>query len=187
MSLPCYFDPTPYLATPQGVAFINAVTFVLDKEGGLTPDGGYVDDPQDRGGETKFGISQRAFPHENIADLTIDDAVALYYAHYWLVASCNDLPDPLSLAVFDAAVQHGVRAAIKMLQEVVGVVADGIYGPKTHKAVYAKDDEYLLAAYHLRRSRFYARIVKKNPSQSRFIEGWHNRLSDCLEAAWELA
>ncbi|WP_153448460.1 glycoside hydrolase family 108 protein [Vibrio algicola] len=176
----------PFNTRDYSLSFCHALMFVLEKEGGLTADGGYVDDPQDRGGETKFGISQRAFPHENIADLTIDDAVALYYAHYWLVASCNDLPDPLSLAVFDAAVQHGVRAAIKMLQEVAGVVADGIYGPKTHEAVYAKDDEYLLSVYHLRRARFYARIIKKNPTQSRFIEGWHNRLSDCLEAAWEL-
>ncbi|MFV0448017.1 MAG: glycoside hydrolase family 108 protein [Vibrio sp.] len=176
----------PFNTRDYSLSFCHALMFVLEKEGGLTADGGYVDDPNDNGGETKFGISQRAFPHLTISDLTIDDAANIYYQHYYLEAQCENLPVPVALAVFDAAVQHGVRAAIKMLQEVAGVVADGIYGPKTHEAVYAKDDEYLLSAYHLRRSRFYARIVKKNPSQARFIEGWHNRLSDCLEAAWEL-
>ena len=55
---------------PYSLAFQHAIHFVLDKEGGLRPDMGYVNDPKDRGGETKAGISKRAYPNEDIKNLT---------------------------------------------------------------------------------------------------------------------
>lgn len=173
-------------------AFCHAVEFILIAEGALYPNGkptprlGYVNDPRDLGGETKFGISKRAFPKRDIKSLTIDDAVRIYHTHYWKPAYCHQWPAAVALFVFDSAVQHGAHTAIRMLQEISGSKVDGKVGPKTRQAVCGSDVEYLCARYGLRRARFYARIIKKNTTQVRFIEGWHNRLVELIDRAWEL-
>lgn len=172
--------------------FCHAVKFILTKEGALYPNGtpkpdlGYVNDPDDPGGETKGGISKRAFPSINIKALDLDRIVRLYYTNYWKPAYCQEWAGPVALYQLDSAVQHGATTAIKLLQEISGTKADGKVGPNTRAAVHGSDVEYLVARYGLRRSRFYARILKKNYSQTRFIEGWHNRLVDVTNSAWEL-
>ena len=95
--------------------FETAVDFVLTAEGGL------VDDPSDPGGLTNFGISQRAYPHLNIRELTIADAKALYRKDYWDRCSCGKLPHAIALVVFDAAVNQGASASIRMLQRSLNV------------------------------------------------------------------
>jgi lysozyme family protein len=169
--------------TPE---FCHAIYFILDIEGGLKADGGYVIDPDDLGGETKYGISKRSFPNRDIKALTIDDAVRLYYSNYWKPAYCQEWAGPIALYMLDAAVQHGTTLAIKMLQEISNCKPDGKVGPNTRASVHACDVEYLCARYGLRRARLYARIIKNNTSQGRFIEGWHNRLVQLTDAAWEL-
>ncbi|MGD8172156.1 glycoside hydrolase family 108 protein [Vibrio sp. TRT 21S02] len=176
----------PFNTEGYSEEFCHSVLFILTVEGGLRDDGGYVNDPADTGGETKFGISKRAYPDVDIKNLTIDDAVAIYYKDYWLKAKCEEWAGPISLIQFDSAVQHGPIKAIKLLQEISGVHDDGIVGPATRKAVQSHDVEYLSSRYLLRRGRYYARILKKNPSQGRFIEGWYNRLVHVMNAAWEL-
>ncbi len=169
--------------TPE---FCHAVHFILKMEGGLRADCGYVDDPLDAGGETKFGISKRAFPRIDIKNLTIDQAIRIYHTNYWNPAFCHEWSGSVALYAFDSAVQHGVINAIKMLQEISGCKADGKVGSKTRAAVHNCDVEYLCARYGLRRGRFYARILKRKSSQGRFIEGWYNRLVHLTDAAWEL-
>lgn len=182
-----YFSTAGY--SPE---FCHAVRFVLIEEGALNLDGtpkpdlGYVNDPKDKGGETKGGISKRAFPNVDIAALTLDGMVSLYHRYFWKPAYCQDWPASIALYTFDAAVQHGVTNALLMLQEIAGTKADGKVGPATRNAVNSADKEYLCARYGLRRARFYARIIKNDTSQTRFIEGWHNRLVSLTNAAWEL-
>ena len=182
----------PFSTTAYSPQFCHAVTFELIKEGALNSDGtpkpdlGFVDDLADTGGQTKGGISQRAFPHLDIASLSLDQIVRIYHARYWRTAHCASWPPAVALCLFDAAIQHGSITAIKLLQEVSGCKADGKVGPKTRLAVTSIDQEYLLSKFFLRRARFYARIIKKNTSQVRFIEGWHNRLADLLNVAWEI-
>lgn len=172
--------------------FIHAVRFILIEEGALNQDGtpkpnlGYVNDPKDAGGETKGGISKRAFPNLDIATLTLDKIVSIYHTYYWKPAFCAQWSGPVALYTFDAAVQHGVTNALLMLQEIAGTKADGKIGPATRAAVNGCDVEYLCARYGLRRARFYARIIIKNITQGRFLEGWHNRLVSLTSAAWEL-
>lgn len=180
------FNPTP--------AFKHAVTFVLGKEGG------YVNDPTDRGGETKFGISDKrdgvadgltdvngdAKPDTRIKDLTLEQASQIYFRDYWYPAYCSDWPDGISLLVFDAAVQHGVKKAISLLQSAAGVAADGIVGPKTKSVVLNADQEWLLARFLVYRSRYYADIIKSNPAQGKYLNGWFNRLDSVANAAWEV-
>ena len=103
-------------------------------------EGGYVHDYRDPGGETKFGISKRAYPTLNIKDLTLDDAKTIYLADYWNAFDGDLLPDSARLMVFDCAVNCGVTAAKKLLQRAVGVKDDGIIGPKTKQAISNTDD-----------------------------------------------
>lgn len=102
-------------------------------------EGGYVNDPADRGGETKFGISKRAYPALNIAALTLADARAIYRRDYWDLCRCDLMPEPLAFAVFDLAVNAGRHAATKDLQLALGLIPDGVLGPDTLAALHACD------------------------------------------------
>ncbi|ELW7372138.1 TPA: glycoside hydrolase family 108 protein [Yersinia enterocolitica] len=175
-------------------ALLHAIAFVLGSEGG------YVNDPTDKGGETHWGISDKrdgladgmtdvngdGKPDTRIKDLTLDQATQIYYRDYWYPSYCPDWPDGISLLVFDSAVQHGVKKALCLLQEAAGVVADGIVGPKTTAAVISADPEWLLTRYLLRRSRYYADIIKSNSSQAKYLNGWFNRLDAVANACWEV-
>lgn len=122
-------DPVPGVsAAAASPVFQRAVAAVLVSEGG------YGNDPNDRGGVTKFGISQRAYPGESVANLTEDRARALYWRDYWLAARCDVLPPALAVMVFDAAVQHGVVSAVRLLQHVLNTEIDGQLGPITRAA-----------------------------------------------------
>lgn len=76
-------------------------------------EGGYVNDPKDSGGETKYGISKKAYPYVDIPNLTIEQAKQIYKKDYWDRCKCDYLPDALSVAVFDFAVNSGINRAIK--------------------------------------------------------------------------
>ena len=94
-------------------------------------EGGYVNNPHDKGGVTKYGISKKAYPNEDIENLTLDRAKEIYYRDYWTRCKCDNLPDSLSIAVFDFAVNSGIKTAIKKLQIALGITADGIIGNQT--------------------------------------------------------
>lgn len=94
-------------------------------------EGGYVNDPNDSGGQTKYGISKKAYPDLDIKNLTIAQAMEIYHKDYWDRCKCDYIPDALSVAVFDFAVNSGVKTAIKKLQIALGVKADGIIGNQT--------------------------------------------------------
>ena len=117
-------------------------------------EGGYVNDPDDPGGETKFGICKRSYPNEDISNLTIDRAKEIYRRDFWLKAKCDKYPDALSVAVFDYAVNSGVKRAVKDLQFALGVPADGAAGNQTIGAVNSKPVRPVLEAYIDRRLNF---------------------------------
>jgi lysozyme family protein len=77
-------------------------------------EGGYVNDPNDPGGETKYGISKRVYPNEDIPNLTLDHAKDLYHRDYWLPAGCDALAYPMDVIVFDTAVNQGVSVATQV-------------------------------------------------------------------------
>ena len=106
---------------------------------------GYVDDPDDPGGETKYGISKRSYPGEDIAGLTLDRAMEIYKRDYWDLCRCDELPDGVDFLVFDAAVNSGVHRSVQWLQEAVGATMDGVLGPRTLAAV-ASLSSFLVAA-----------------------------------------
>lgn len=83
----------------------NALKFTLFYEGG------YSNDPNDPGGETKYGICKRDHPAVDIKNLTVNQAEAIYRTDYWVPAGCDDIPDPLDMVIFDIAVNQGVGRA----------------------------------------------------------------------------
>jgi len=103
-------------------------------------EGGYVWDKNDPGGETKYGISKRAYPNEDIKNLTLDRAKFLYKRDYWDAVDAESMPGAARLMVFDCAVNTGVGMAKKLLQRAVGTKDDGIIGPKTRAAISATPD-----------------------------------------------
>lgn len=101
---------------PMPPGFARAMVFVARWEGG------YVNDPNDPGGETKYGISKRSYPQLDIANLTEAEAKAIYERDYWQASGADGLPWPLSLVVFDSAVNAGVAKARGWLQTSAGSV-----------------------------------------------------------------
>lgn len=112
-------------------AFDTALEFTLKIETGGDPNGGYNDRPTDRGGPTKWGISQRAYPQLNIKDLTRSDAREIYFLDYWEVARCDQFDDAVAIAHFDCAVNSGPGNAAKILQRAVDADDDGVIGAAT--------------------------------------------------------
>lgn len=110
-------------------------------------EGGYINDPRDPGGETKFGICKKSYPNEDIKNLTYERARDIYHRDYWLKAKCDKYPDALSVAVFDYAVNSGVKKASKDLQAALGVTVDGIVGNQTIGAANTKPVRPVLEAY----------------------------------------
>lgn len=94
-------------------------------------------DPDDKGGTTRFGISQRAFPAEDIEGLTEARARELFRQHYWHPIKGDELPELLAVAVADCAFNQGLGTAIRVLQESLRAEPDGVIGPKTLAAVRA--------------------------------------------------
>lgn len=163
------------------MTYPKALAFVLAAEGG------YVDDPADRGGCTNCGITQRTFSawlasndlvETHVREITGDEVADIYRSHYWDAAHCDDLPDALAFVHFDAAVQHGPGQAAKFLQAAVGVVADGAIGPATLAAASRADVATSVRRYIDRRHAFYDALVARDRTQGRFLKGWLNRLTN---------
>ena len=134
-------------------------------------EGGYVNDPADPGGETKFGISHRSYPDIGIKALTLDQAKDIYRRDYWQAASCDSMPERIGHLVFDCAVHHGVKTAIKLLQRALRVADDGEFGPVTRGQLLARDTNEtadLLMAHRL----FF---MASCPAYSTYRVGWVKR------------
>lgn len=117
-------------------------------------EGGYVNDSRDSGGETKYGISKRAYPNVDIKSLTLEQAKEIYHRDYWNRCKCDVLPDYLSVAVFDYAVNSGVKRAVKDLQKALNIPADGVVGNQTIGASNTQPPYKVLKEYMDRRLNF---------------------------------
>ena len=139
-------------------------------------EGGYVNDPRDPGGETKFGISKRAYPYADIKNLTLNDAKAIYRKDYWNRCHIDDLPDSVRFDMFDTAVNSGVATAIKMMQRAVGVKPDGVWGPNTTAAVQRVSEYDLDKKF----SGYRLMYLTDLPVWPSFSKGWVRRVASNL-------
>lgn len=153
-------------------AFDYALAVVMHHEGG------YVNDERDAGGETKYGISKRAYPDLDIKNLTEKEAAFLYYKDYWLKAKCDKLPDGLAMFHFDTAVNMGVHAANRLLQKALRVEVDGVIGPVTLKAVDRLRHD-LLSRYAMLRISKYSDMAAFKV----YKNGWIRRVMETFEAS----
>jgi len=145
------------------------IKFTLDAEGG------YDNDPDDPGGETKYGIDKRSHPDVNIKELTIDEAKDIYFTEYWTKFKCEQFSKPVGEVYFDCCVNTGSKQSNKFVQRAVGTEADGIIGPKTLAAVQAKDPNILANAIIGQRQKFYEDLAYNKASLKKFLKGWTNR------------
>ena len=146
--------------------FDLAILTVLRNEGGL------VEDPADPGGLTNYGISQKSYPSLDIRSLTRAQAMEIYLRDFWKFDGILD--QPIATKVFDATVNMG-HTAIKILQRILGVPDDGVYGPTTEKAVNVTNPGVLLGRFRTALVDHYEAIVTANPSQAKFLDGWLRR------------
>lgn len=143
----------------------------------LGHEGGYVNNPADPGGETKFGISKRSYPGEDIKNLTEARAKQLYLRDFWGPAGCDTVPDTLRFDLFDTAANSGVKAAIKLLQKTVGETQDGVLGPLTLQAVQSMDQKRLRARFNANRLEFLTTL----PNWVAAGKGWARRIAANLK------
>lgn len=156
----------------------------------LKDEGGFSNHPQDGGGATQWGVTHdelsrwRGYPvsEEDVKGLTLPEAEEIYKAWYWDTLNLDLVKSQLvGELLFNFGVNMGVVTIAKMAQDILGVVKDGKVGPKTLSAINSSTEDFpknLFKAVQIR----YVRIVKNNPSQLVFLEGWINRTHRFL--AW---
>lgn len=155
--------------------FEKAFEYVIENEGG------YVHDPQDSGGETKYGISKRSYPSLNIKELTLEDAKEIYHRDFWLKGKFEEITDiNVAIKLFDLSVNVGMTQSNRLIQRAlrsVGevVTEDGIIGPITLAAVNKSPTRELLAALKSEAAGYYRLLAQANPGQKKFLNGWLNR------------
>jgi len=155
----------------------------------LRLEGGYVDNPADPGGATKYGITQRAligvrsrlYGHPlpaSVADLTADQATLIYQTVQWHDIAGDYLPAALACVMLNSAVNQGTPTAIELLQTMLGVVVDGIMGPNTVAAVHRWASPYDPAQSIAEEfcAHMAARYARLDTSEDQFELGWYRRL-----------
>jgi len=162
------------------LAFEKAFMFILKWEGG------YVNDPDDPGGETKYGISKRQYPDLDIKNLTIEQAKEIYWKDYWLRGKCDKieaLSQRLAFLHFNYCVNTGISRAGKFLQKALrrsgfDVVVDGLIGQKTLEFLENSNRDLVYEAYNNQATLYYTRLVQKRRILRKFYFGWMNRVTD---------
>lgn len=149
----------------------------------LRPDveGAYSNHPADKGGETMMGITV-AVARANgyigpMKDIPVWLVHKIYEKNYWKPAKCDLMTENLSIVMFDSAVNHGVSGAAKLLQKTFDLVEDGIIGPKTLGCTMIADNDDVNKYLDVREERF-KEIVKNDPTQGVFLNGWLRRVNN---------
>jgi uncharacterized protein (TIGR02594 family) len=176
------------LPIPGATSFDRGLAHVLAMEGGWT------DDPHDPGGPTNFGVTLATFAAHNKIDVTAQTFAdlkadlraispstvrAIYFERYWQACRAEQLPPPLALMHFDAAVNHGVGGAARLLQRALDVESDGDIGPLTRAAAAARPILGSLESYAAQRRARYRSLGHF----WRFGRGWLARVDATLAAA----
>lgn len=167
----------------------------------IVREGGYVDHPADRGGPTKYGITQRTLATyrgrpvsvSEVKALEKSEAANIYRTTYLTAPELDRIKDPYVMVLaFDCAVNHGPQRAVRWLQQLVGVVDDGILGPISEVAINTYEPVRLYYRLAAKRIRFFGNIVSNDREldrakkagfnlQAEFAAGWNNRVADFVE------
>lgn len=147
-------------------------------------EGGYTANPNDPGNwtggsigsgtlkGTKYGISAAQYPNVDIQNLTLQGAEELYVPDYWNPIQGDNLPLPVAMVAFDAAVNSGVGRSIQWLQAAAGAYQDGVLGPNTLAAIQNANVQTLVNEALSQRMLFLSNLS----SFSNFGLGWTRRV-----------
>jgi lysozyme family protein len=176
--------------TAKGSTFEDCLTLVLGAEGG------FANDPRDRGGATKYGITIHTLGDwrrsktpdaqvtvEDVRALEVDEAKEIYRSRYWNVMRCDDLPKGVDLLVFDFGVNAGPGRSARILQDVLGVHQDGSIGPVTINGFNTCPVDKVIREFSAKRLEYYRSL----PDFATFGAGWTNRTNSMLEAALRMS
>lgn len=157
------------------MTFDEAFTELLGHEGG------YSDHPDDPGGKTMWGVTEKVARAKgytgDMKDLPVEFAkTKVYKPDYWDKVRADEVPAPIRYALFDAAVNSGPAQAIKWLQRTVGVADDGKFGPKTLEAVLKADPE----AVEARMLGYRLMFMTDLGNWRSFNRGWAKRIATLL-------
>ncbi len=177
-------------------------------------EGGFVDDPDDSGGATKYGVTLGTARRlgldkdddgdvdvRDVRALTRQDAASVFLRHYFEQPKIEQLPEILWPSVFDMYVNAGGRA-VKILQELLGqmghqISVDGVIGPQTTaaaQAAAAAAPNHLADAYGIARRNFYFRLADQRPKSRKFARtrsgekgGWIRRAEEFISPRYHLS
>lgn len=156
--------------------FNRALKILLEQEGG------YSDHPADKGGKTMYGITERVARehgyHGPMVALPLATASMIYHAEYWQAVKAEDMPWPLSMYVFDCAVNQGPGVAVRLLQAALDTIQDGVFGPTT-KRLAADSTPWHAARFMAMRANRYV----NSGQYMTFGTGWMTRLFEVAEKA----
>lgn len=170
-----------FLATPTfKYTFYIAMNFDTAFHKLLGHEGGYVNHPNDPGGETNWGVTIAVARQHGytgpMKDLPVETAKDIYKKMYWDAVKAEELPPVLRYATFDAAVNSGVAQAVRWLQRAAGVTTDGLLGPKTLEAIHSMSPESLMSRMIGHRLEFMAGLS----NWPAFGRGWSRRIASLL-------
>jgi lysozyme family protein len=132
------------------------LTFAIDMTFVFKWEGGYVNDPNDPGGETNFGISKRSYPNVDIKNLTRQAAQEIYQRDYWNRISGDNLDPSLACAALDTAINMGVSRALQFINQ------------------SNKDWKQFIQL----RKDYYNNLAASKPTMQKYLKGWLNRVND---------
>jgi lysozyme family protein len=144
----------------------------------LKSEGGWVNHPSDPGGETNLGVTKAVWeeyvghPVKTMKNLTKDDVAPMYELKYWRPCYCEVLPRGLDFVVFSMGVNAGPGRSVKLLQQSIGCVPDGVIGPRTRELISTSNSATLIAKFSETRREYY-RSLKTFPI---FGKGWLARV-----------
>ena len=164
----------------------------------LVREGGFVNHPDDRGGPTNHGVTQATLSDylqrdasvQDVKDLDIDTARDIYKKRYYQGPKIDLLPEPIQPFIFDCAINHGPRHAIKFVQKICNesgfgqLSEDGLMGSKTAAGAdqcCKEMGKWMFLTLIQERKQFYLEIVVNDSSQKTFLKGWMNRANSFLE------
>lgn len=142
----------------------------------LSNEGGYVNDPQDPGGETNWGISKRSYPQEDIKNLTRDEAISIYWRDFYVVLGADQMAPAIGYQLLDSAINSGITPTIRLLQRALGVADDGVFGPVSRKALAQASESDIVMKFVAHRLDYMTRL-KNWPVHGK---GWTRRMAQNL-------
>ncbi len=147
----------------------------------LVDEGGYVNNPADSGGETKYGISKKTYPALDIKNLTREEAIVIYFQDFWVRYGYADIAHKsIAEKLFNLSVNMGPHDAHRLVQQSLRALKnpvheDGRLGPITKAAINSANENILLAAYRSEAAGHYRALVSHKKSLGVFLSGWLNR------------